>query len=275
VDQAGSPESPAATDRFADWNWEDPDELNQIMDEFTVGLATATTLQQLATAPYSADQLAELGITGVEFAAFQTTHPTGLGADLVGISTPGGSTESGRLYRVDGSCYFTQLDIGEPLPFEDGCLEWVYAEHLIEHVPLPTAMFWLSEVRRVLAPGGLLRLTTPDLRKYVEGYLSGNKFFATHRRRVKLAIGVAPPMPKRNAFMLNQIFYLYGHRWLYDFEELRYVLGEAGFAEHDITVCEYREGSRPDVAGLDQTIRNDETIYVEARRSGGTELPPG
>jgi predicted SAM-dependent methyltransferase len=266
VDQPRSPESPAQENRFADWNWEDPDELNQIMEEFTVSLATATTLQQLATAPYSAAQLAALGITGIEFAAFRTTHPAGLGADLVGIQTPEGSTEAGQLYRVDDACYFTQLDIAEPLPFDDGCLEWVYAEHLIEHVPLPTARYWLSEVRRVLAPGGLLRLTTPDLRKYVEGYLSGNKFFATHRRRVKLAIGVAPPMPKRNAFMLNQIFYLYGHRWLYDLDELRYVLGEAGFAEQDIAVCEYRSGSRSDVAELDQTIRNDETIYVEGRR---------
>lgn len=267
MEQHHPPESKSEPGRFADWNWEDPDELNQVMEEFTVSLATATTLQELATAPYSAAQLAALGITGIEFAAFQTAHPSGLGADLVGLQAPDASTEAGHLYRVDGACHFTQLDIAEPLPFEDGCLEWVYAEHLIEHVPLPTAVYWLGEVRRVLAPGGLLRLTTPDLGKYIEGYLSGNKFFATHRRRVKLAIGVAPPMPKRNAFMLNQIFYLYGHRWLYDLDELRYVLGEAGFAQEDIAVWSYRTGSRADVAELDQTIRNDETIYVEVRRA--------
>ncbi len=256
----------ATAGRFSKWNWEDPDRLNQLMDEFTVGLADARTLEQVAAAPYTADQLAALGITGIEFAAFQTTHPSGLGADLVGLSTPDASTEPGYLYRVDGRCYFTQLDIGQPLPIADGALEWVYAEHLIEHVPLPTAVHWLTEVRRVLAPGGLLRLTTPDLRKYVEGYLSGNGFFAKHRRRVNLAIGVAPAMPARNAFMFNQIFYLYGHRWLYDLEELRYVLSQAGFAAEEVEVRGYRTGSRPDVAELDQTVRNDETIYVEVRR---------
>src|SRR5205823_12322625 len=115
----------------------------------------------------------------------------------------------------------------------------------------------------VLAPGGLLRLTTPDLRRYVEGYAADGRFFAKHRRRVKLAIGVAPPMPARPAFMFNQIFYLYGHRWIYDAEELRYVLSQAGFDPVLMRVCAYREGARPDVAALDQTFRNDETLYVE------------
>ncbi|HEV2887909.1 MAG TPA: methyltransferase domain-containing protein [Jatrophihabitans sp.] len=250
-------------DRFANWNWEDPAELNQVMDDFTIRLATAATLERVISAPYSAAQLATLGITGIEFAAFRTTHPAGLGADLVGLSTPGGGTEPGHIYRVDGSCYFTQLDIAEPLPVADGALDWVYAEHLIEHVSLPTAVHWLTEVRRVLAPGGLLRLTTPDLAKYVAGYAGGDPFFAKHRRRVALTVQVAPAMPARNAFMFNQIFYLYGHRWLYDLAELQYVLGEAGFAVADVRLCEYRSGSRDDIAGLDQKFRSDETIYVE------------
>jgi predicted SAM-dependent methyltransferase len=133
-------------------------------------------------------------------------------------------------------------------------------------VPLPTAVGWLTEVRRVLQPDGLLRLTTPDLAKYVEGYLDGSKFFAKHRRRVGLAIGGAPPMPARSAFMFNQIFYLYGHRWLYDLQELQYVLGQAGFDPAAVRQCGYREGSLADVAALDRTVRSDETIYVEVTR---------
>jgi hypothetical protein len=30
---------------------------------------------------------------------------------------------------------------------------------------------WLAEMRRLLAPGGVLRISTPDLEKYVRGYL--------------------------------------------------------------------------------------------------------
>jgi len=255
-------------DRFASWDWEDPDTLLPLMDSFTEELATVKSVQPVvATAPYSAAELDRLGITGIEFAAFVTEHPSGLAADLVGAHSEEFATEPGVLYRVDDRSHFVRLDIGERLPFEDGSVGWVYAEHLIEHVPLPVAVRWLTEVHRVLKPGGLLRITTPDLARYVEGYAAeGSKFFAKHRRRVKLAVGVAPPMPERPAFMFNQLFYLYGHRWLYDLTELRYVLGRAGFDPAAVRQCGYRDGQDPQVAALDQTVRNDETIYVEVNR---------
>jgi SAM-dependent methyltransferase len=254
-------------DRFADWDWENPDTLNPLMDSFTHDLAEVDSIEPVAAErPYTAAELDRLGITGIEFAAFSTEHPTGLATDLVGVHSRDAQTEPGRLYRIAGRSYFEQLDIGEPLPFADASVSWVYAEHLIEHVPLAISINWLTEVHRVLRPGGVLRLTTPDLAKYVLGYLDGNKFFAKHRRRVNLAVGVAPPMPARNAFMFNQIFYLYGHRWLYDLAELQYVLGRAGFDPSAVRECGYRDGSRLDVAALDRTIRNDETIYVEVTR---------
>jgi predicted SAM-dependent methyltransferase len=156
------------------------------------------------------------------------------------------------------------MDIADPLPFQPASVDWVYAEHLIEHVPLTVGVRWLAEVRRILTPGGLLRLTTPDLAKYAESYIGGDGFFAKHRSRMRKALfGVAPPMPERPAFMVNQLFYLYGHRWIYDLAELRYALGEAGFDPDAMRVCSYRDGARPDVATLDTPIRNDETIYVE------------
>jgi SAM-dependent methyltransferase len=46
-----------------------------------------------------------------------------------------------------------------PLPFEDGSFELVLAAETLEHVR--DVQLLLSEVRRVLAPGGELALTTP------------------------------------------------------------------------------------------------------------------
>jgi hypothetical protein len=71
-------------------------------------------------------------------------------------------------------------------------------------------------------------------------------------------------MPPRGAFMFNQLFYVYGHRWIYDLEELQHVLTAAGFDPEGITVRAYRDGARQDVADLDQVLRNDESIYIEA-----------
>ncbi len=243
-----------------EWNWERPDQLAGAMDRFLHDMARCEKLE-----PVEAD-LRDLGVTGVEFAAWKTAHPHGLGSDLVPLrDADGATTQPGRLFRVDGEHLFVQLDIAQPLPFADGSVDWVYAEHLIEHVPLSVAVGWLAEVHRILSPGGVVRLTTPDLRRYVEGYLADGGFFARHRKRIRAA-GLGPPMPVRPAFMFNQLFYLYGHQWIYDVEELAYAAASAGFDAATVRACPFRTGARADVADLDRVFRNDETLYVELTR---------
>jgi SAM-dependent methyltransferase len=51
------------------------------------------------------------------------------------------------------------IEAGEPWPFEDGAFDAVWAGEVLEHVA-DTAP-WLSELRRVLRPGGRLLLSTP------------------------------------------------------------------------------------------------------------------
>ena len=52
------------------------------------------------------------------------------------------------------------MEIDAELPFADGAFDLVWASEVIEHVS-DTAR-WLSEVRRVLTPGGVLLITTPS-----------------------------------------------------------------------------------------------------------------
>lgn len=47
-----------------------------------------------------------------------------------------------------------------PLPFRDASFDGVFAGELVEHLPEPRAA--LAEFRRVLRPGGMLLLTTPN-----------------------------------------------------------------------------------------------------------------
>jgi predicted SAM-dependent methyltransferase len=248
------------------WEWEDPDEFVRRVAQVHAGHGRRTRLEPVAVAtpPFGRAELVAIGVTGIEFGTLATGHAGGLAADLVGLHSGAVHTEPGRLYRVDDAGYFTTVDVTAPLPFDTGCVDWVYAEHLIEHVKPAAAIGWLAEVRRLLRPGGLCRLTTPDLRRYAECYLNGGGFFAEHRRRMDTFTGAGPAMPDRPAFMFNQIFYLYGHRWIYDADELRHALMSAGFAPDQIAVRAFRQGAVPDVARLDRPFRDDETIYVEA-----------
>ncbi|MEV8512165.1 methyltransferase domain-containing protein [Dactylosporangium sp. NPDC051484] len=255
-----------ADDALRPWNWEDPQELETTVDGFTEDLARVGKLSpELSATVLDRSHFDQLGLTGLEFAAFKSAHPQALGTDLVSLTAVDGTRSGpGQVYRVDDAAYFFEMDITRPLPVTDDTVDWVYAEHLIEHVTLRAGIAWLTEVRRILRPGGLLRITTPDLRVYAESYVNGDGFFGKHRRRMNRALsGIAPAMPERGAFMFNQLFYVYGHRWLYDLGELRHALTSAGFAEDAIVVRAFREGARPDVADLDQVLRNDETIYVE------------
>jgi len=64
-----------------------------------------------------------------------------------------------RARRRLPSARLVELKPDAPLPFEDGAFELVLCAETIEHVR--DVQLLLSEIRRVLRPGGTLALTTP------------------------------------------------------------------------------------------------------------------
>lgn len=63
-------------------------------------------------------------------------------------------------------------DLRRPLPFADGAFTAAYAAHVIEHVAPVEARRLVEELRRVLAPGGIVRIVVPDLEGIVRAYLA-------------------------------------------------------------------------------------------------------
>ncbi len=64
-----------------------------------------------------------------------------------------------------------RYDARRPLPFEDGCFDACYSSHLLEHLSQEEALSFLRGARRVLKPGGVLRVVVPDLERVVAGYM--------------------------------------------------------------------------------------------------------
>jgi len=80
------------------------------------------------------------------------------GAKPVGVEVAEAALRRARAAHPEIRFLFAALD--GPLPLDDGAFDVVWASEVIEHVG-DTAR-WLSEVRRVLRPGGRLLLTTPN-----------------------------------------------------------------------------------------------------------------
>jgi SAM-dependent methyltransferase len=64
-----------------------------------------------------------------------------------------------------------RVDLLEPLPFETGSFDALYAYHVLEHLDLRETRRFLAECRRVLRPGGWLRVSTPDVIGHLRAYL--------------------------------------------------------------------------------------------------------
>ncbi len=148
-------------------------------------------------------------------------------------------------------------DIRRPLPFPAGAAQFVYHEHVIEHITLDEGVRCLADWYRVLAPGGVLRIATPDLEYLVERYGSGDAWRkqAWLEQREYQFIGTP-------AEMLNVALRWWGHQYVYDGEELTRRLRNAGF--RDITRHAFGASDRPELRGLE--TRQDSMLILEAVR---------
>jgi predicted SAM-dependent methyltransferase len=62
-------------------------------------------------------------------------------------------------------------DLRKGIPFPAGSFDLVYHSHVLEHFDLPGARSLLRECHRVLAPGGMIRVSVPDLAQWARVYL--------------------------------------------------------------------------------------------------------
>ncbi|HJS93587.1 MAG TPA: class I SAM-dependent methyltransferase [Solirubrobacteraceae bacterium] len=128
------------------------------------------------------------------------------GAVAIGVEVAENALARARARHPDHD--FRLVPLEGPLPFEDGSFELVWASEVIEHVT-DTAR-WLSEVRRVLVPGGRLLVTTPS------------------HGRLRVALGGIEQFSEP----------LGDHMHLYTMRSLRTLLDEFGFARIEVRAVE-------------------------------------
>lgn len=143
-------------------------------------------------------------------------------------------------------------DLSKPLPFDQGSVDAIFHEHVLEHFELPAAVALLGESHRLLAPGGVLRIGVPDAGAYLRAYGDLKSAFLEATR---------PGRPTQ-MLAIQEVFFDSGHRTAYDFETLALMLHSTGF--HSVERRSFGESILEPCP--DGHHRRQETLYVEARR---------
>lgn len=121
------------------------------------------------------------------------------------------------------------LDATHPLPFSDHTFDYIFSEHFIEHITYLEGFHLLRECRRVLKPGGKIRVATPNAENIVGLY--DKKKTELQRRYIRWSVdqflsGIAS---YRESFVVNHFYRAWGHQFIYDKGTLQDALEASGF----------------------------------------------
>jgi len=141
-------------------------------------------------------------------------------------------------------------NLARPLPFKSSSVDAIFHEHVMEHLPLAKGFAFVQECFRLLKLGGVLRIGVPDAGRYLQSYCEDDPSAFLEANR--------PGRPTR-MLSIQEIFYRYQHRCMYDLETLQFVCAAAGFA-----MVEQRPfGESRLIPCPDSEHRRTETLYAE------------
>jgi predicted SAM-dependent methyltransferase len=144
-------------------------------------------------------------------------------------------------------------DIREGLTVPDDTFDYVVSIHALEQVPFPEVVPVLEELRRVLKPAGVLRLSVPDLDRAIDAYRRGDRAYFQVPDSDAVSVG---------GKLCVQMTWYGTSRLLLTYDFLAELLDKARFT--GIRPCGFgrTESQHPGIVELDD--REPESLFVEA-----------
>ena len=129
------------------------------------------------------------------------------------------------------------LDASRIFPFKEETFQYIFSEHLFEHLQVSQGISMLNECYRILKIGGKIRLTMPDLEFLIHMYNHPDE--PLHRQYIEWSLTnfnpfVASLFPDKDypmAFIVNNFIQFWGHQMVYDKSTIKMLLERSGFKQ--------------------------------------------
>ena len=158
----------------------------------------------------------------------------------------------------DGPDIQITADIRYGLPLDDDSLDYVVSIHALPMIAYPDLVPVLQELRRMLKPGGALRLAVPDVDRTIHAYLRGDRDYFLPGQE-----GDEQDVRSRGGRFITHLLW-YGYTVsLFTADFIEELLMKAGF--RDVRQCAFKQTSTEHAPGiLELDNREAESLFVEA-----------
>lgn len=140
----------------------------------------------------------------------------------------------------------------ENIALPDQSCQAIFCSHVFEHIPHVQLPLILSEINRVLVPGGILRILTPNLERICKAYVEkDNDFFnqaLEEDETIRKDLGFGGMLmnfivsPGQDTVLinrqLNKFIAGYAHLYSYDYDMLSTILKSLGFVARKAEFCD-------------------------------------
>lgn len=164
----------------------------------------------------------------------------------------------------------TSLNATKAFPFPDNTFDFIFSEHMIEHIPFRGGHTMLSECLRVLKPGGTIRIVTPDMPFLIGLYQDREK--PLHKSYIdwNCDLFIKDSAPRHVVSVINNFYRDWGHLFIYDFDLMSQTFRKIGFK--DVIRQELNKSASADLSNLEHDQRMPdgflslESMVIEGRK---------
>ncbi|HTY61239.1 MAG TPA: methyltransferase domain-containing protein [Acidobacteriota bacterium] len=168
------------------------------------------------------------------------------------------------------------LDASKTFPFQNETIDFIFCEHLIEHLSFVQAKNLLGECRRILKANGTIRISMPSIYFLFDLLKNGThplniEYTRWAAQRFLTKAGMGYDEDQAAVYVISNFFRDFGHKVIHSFESIQSLLLKAGFRE--IEQAKIGVSKTPELCMLEQhghvipdEFNRLETLVVEARK---------